>query len=148
MNINIPQKKEKVVLFGIGQNAEVAHTYLTYDSPYEISAFTVDSDWIDKDNFHNLPVVPFERIESLYTPEKYKMFIPISYTDINKLRKRKYFEAKEKGYQFISYICSKATTWPGLEVGDNCFIFEDNVIQPYAKIGENSRLCFQIFKSS
>jgi sugar O-acyltransferase (sialic acid O-acetyltransferase NeuD family) len=65
------------------------------------------------------------------------MFVPISYKNVNKLRAEKYHQAKAKGYRLISYVCSKAVTWPGLVVGDNCFIFESNVIQPYVEIGNN-----------
>ena len=90
-----------------------------------------------RDRFHNLPVIAFDEIENEYPPEKYKMFVSISFTNLNKLRKKKYQEAKEKGYELISYVCSRATTWPNLDIGDNCFIFEDNVIQPYVKIGNN-----------
>lgn len=135
--MDIPKKNEQIIIFGVGQNAEVAFVYLTYDSPYEIVAFTVDPEWLTKNKFHDLPVVSFKDVETYFPPKKYKMFIPISFTDKNKLRAQKYYEAKKKGYHLISYICSKATTWPGLEIGDNCFIFEDNVIQPYAKIGNN-----------
>ena len=128
----------KVVLFGVGQLAEVALFYLTHDSPNEVVAFTVDGAFIPKEKeFHSLPVVPFEEVERLYPPDRFKMFLPISYRRMNKLRVEKYKQAKEKGYGFISYISSKATTWPGLRVGENCFIFENNVIQPYVEIGNN-----------
>ncbi|NVM17282.1 MAG: acetyltransferase [Candidatus Lokiarchaeota archaeon] len=128
---------ERLILFGIGQNAEVAYYYFKHDSPYEIVAFTLDREWMKRDRFHNLPVIAFDEIENVYPPEKYKMFVSISFTNLNKLRKKKYQEAKEKGYELISYVCSRATTWPNLDIGDNCFIFEDNVIQPYVKIGNN-----------
>ena len=131
------EKKEKVVIFGIGEIASVAHFYLKHDSPYEVVAFTVDKEFIKEKELFELPVVPFDEIETIYPPNKFKMFVPISYKDVNKLRAEKYYQAKDKGYQLISYICSKATTWPGLVVGDNCFIFENNVIQPFAKIGNN-----------
>lgn len=135
--MKIPEKIDKVIIFGNSQIAELAQVYLFYDSPYEIIGFTVDKKWINKPKFHNLPVVPFEEVKKHYPPDQFKMFLPISYRNVNKLRAQKYYEAKEKGYELISYICSKATIWPGLEVGDNCFIFEDNVIQPFAKIGNN-----------
>jgi UDP-3-O-[3-hydroxymyristoyl] glucosamine N-acyltransferase len=44
---------------------------------------------------------------------------------------------KAKGYTLISYISSKATTWPGFTCGDNCFIFDDNTIQPFVTIGND-----------
>ena len=126
----------KVVIFGIGQIAEIAHFYLTEDSEHEVVAFTVDQEYLDNEVFHALPVVPYESIESLYPPSEYKLFIPISYKKVNKLRAEKFADAKAKGYSCVSYISSKATYY-GTPVGENCFIFENNVIQPFTTIGDN-----------
>ena len=38
----------KVVIFGVGQWAELAHFYLTHDSPHEVAAFTLDRDYIER----------------------------------------------------------------------------------------------------
>jgi len=127
----------KIVLFGIGQNADVAHVYLAQDSPHEVAAFTVDAAYVNEKEHRSLPVVPFENIQDAYPPEQFSMFLPISYRGVNQIRKRKYEEAKNKGYSLISYVSSRATTWPGLTVGDNCFILENNVIQPFAAIGND-----------
>lgn len=133
----LPSSMAKVVVFGVGQMAEVAHFYLTHDSEHEVVAFTVDRDYIDRECHFGLPVIPFDEIEASFCPNKYRMFLPVSYKGVNKARAGKYCEAKGKGYGLISYVSSKATTWPGLEIGDNCFIFENNVIQPYVRIGSD-----------
>lgn len=125
-----------VIIFGIGQLAEVAHFYLENDSEHSVVAFTVDQQFIQQESFRGLPIVAFEDIEARYLPSKYKMFVPISYRKVNALRKDKYQEAKNKGYNFVSYISSKATYY-GTPVGENCFVFEDNVIQPFTRIGHN-----------
>ncbi|MFY9141760.1 acetyltransferase [Sulfuricurvum sp.] len=126
----------RVVIFGIGQIAEIAHFYLTHDSEHEIVAFTVDKEFLHIDHFHNLPVVAYEDLLLKYPPNEYNLFIPISYKKVNKLRAEKFIDAKSKGYTCISYISSKATYY-GTPVGENCFIFENNVIQPFTKIGNN-----------
>lgn len=126
----------KVVLWGCGQIAEVAYFYLTNDSHYEVVGFCVDREYLKQDNFHGLPVVAFEDIEKIYPPTEYKMFISISYDRMNSVRKEKYYAAKQKGYSCISYVSSKATYY-GTSVGENCFIMENNVIQPYSTIGNN-----------
>jgi len=128
---------KKVVIFGTGDLAQVAHFYLTHDSPYEIVAFTANRDYIKEDRMFNLPLVPFEEIEEKYPPNKFGMFIAIGYKNVNKLRARIYLEAKEKGYELISYINSKVIKWEDTEIGDNCFIFENQVIQPFVKIGSD-----------
>jgi len=135
-NLN-KEKTEKVIIFGNGQMANLAHFYLTHDSPYEVAGFCVDKDFLKENSFNNLPVVSFEDVEAIFSPHVFKMFIPISYKNVNKLRAKKYYQAKDKGYELISYLSSKATTWPGLVIGENCFIFENNVIQPFVEIGNN-----------
>lgn len=126
----------KVVVFGVGQIAEVAHFYITNDSEHEVVAFAVDKEFLREEAFHNLPVVAYEDLVEKYPPNEYKMFIPISYKKVNKLRAEKFADAKSKGYECVSYISSKATYY-NTPVGENCFIFESNVIQPFTKIGDN-----------
>lgn len=127
----------KVIIFGNGQIASVGYFYLTHDSEHEVVAFTVDRAFVREESLFGLPVVPFEEVEKLYPPDQYKMLVMVSYRKVNKLRSEKYGQAKDKGYELISYVSSKATTWPGLVLGDNCFIMENNVIQPFVEIGNN-----------
>jgi sugar O-acyltransferase (sialic acid O-acetyltransferase NeuD family) len=128
--------KNKVIIFGTGQFAELAHYYLTHDSNYEVCGFTIDKDYIKNPTFKDLPVIPFDEIEIHFPPANYNLFIPISFININKIRKEKYLIGKEKGYNFISYVSSKATVF-NTEIGENCFILENNTIQPFSKIGNN-----------
>lgn len=128
---------KKIIIFGNSQFAEVANFFLSNDSPYEVIAFTVNREFITEDSFLNLPVIPFEEIEEKYPPSEYSMFIAIAYSQLNKTRAKIFQLAKEKGYDLISYVSSKATTWEGLSIGENCFILENVVIQPFVKIGDN-----------
>lgn len=127
----------KVVVFGTSQWAELAHFYLTHDSEHDVVAFTLDRDYIEASEYKGLPVVAFDEVEKHFPPGEYKMFIPMSFKKMNHLRAEKYTEAKARGYELISYVSSKATTFPDFQCGDNCFIFEDNTIQPFVKIGSN-----------
>jgi sugar O-acyltransferase (sialic acid O-acetyltransferase NeuD family) len=127
----------KVVVFGVGQWAELAHFYLTHDSPHEVIAFTVDRQYIVGGAFKGLPVVPFDEIEGRYPPVDFSMFIPMSFKKMNHARAEKYEDAIRRGYALISYVSSKATTFPGFTCGDNCFILEDNTIQPFVTIGND-----------
>jgi sugar O-acyltransferase (sialic acid O-acetyltransferase NeuD family) len=126
----------KVVIFGTGSFAEVVHFYLIHDSRHEVIAFTVHEGHLSDNQFKGLPVVPFESIEQDFPPDSFKMFIAVGYKQLNKVRARIYEEAKRKGYELITYISSKCTYW-GESIGDNCFIFEDNTIQPFVKIGND-----------
>lgn len=126
-----------VVLFGLGEFAAVADVYLTEDSPHEVVAFTVHEAFIEEREFQGRPVVPFERLEEHYPPSEYAMFVAIGFKDVNRARAKVYGECKARGYELVSYVCSKATHWSDLEIGDNTFVFENNVIQPFTKIGSD-----------
>ncbi|MGB3585554.1 MAG: acetyltransferase, partial [Tunicatimonas sp.] len=127
----------KIVIFGDSQLASLAHFYFMHDSPHEVVAFTVDRAYASEPEYEGLPLVPFEEVTQHYPPESYRMFLPISFKQMSYLRREKYEAAKEMGYTLVSYVSSKATTWPDLTIGDNCFIFEDNTIQPFVTIGNN-----------
>jgi sugar O-acyltransferase (sialic acid O-acetyltransferase NeuD family) len=127
----------KIVIFGEGKIAKEAYFYLTNDSRHEIVAFTVDENFITKNEMFDLPIIPFGQIQNKYPPDKFKVFVALGYQNLNKLRATKYYEAKEKGYELISYISSRACNFGDVEIGDNCFILENAVIQPQSKIGCN-----------
>lgn len=127
----------KVVIFGATEMALLSHYYLTHDSPYEVIAFTVNRNFIEEQRLCGLPVTPFEDIESVYPPSEYKMFVATWFGRVNKTRAEMYSQVKAKGYELISYVSSKAITWPDLVVGDNSIISESTVINPFAEIGSN-----------
>jgi sugar O-acyltransferase (sialic acid O-acetyltransferase NeuD family) len=128
----------KVIIFGVKDFAELAHFYLTHDSEHEVVAFSVNQEYVPEEAiFHGLPILPFEDIETKLAPSEYHFFAPMSPQKMNRLRESIYNQIKAKGYQFVNYISSKATVFPGQIIGDNCFILEDNTIQPYTSIGNN-----------
>ena len=131
------KKSKKIVVFGYGTFAEIIHQYLTDDSEYEVVAFTLDDKYVKEDTYLGLPMVPFSKIQELYPPLDYFMYVGLSYTNLNHLRENRYYEAKAKGYTLPTYISSKATVLTKYPIGDNCFIFENNTIQPFVKIGNN-----------
>jgi sugar O-acyltransferase (sialic acid O-acetyltransferase NeuD family) len=126
-----------VVIFGTGDIGQLAHFYLTHDSVHEVVAFTADAAHVATDTVLGLPVVPFEEVETRFPPGDFAMFVALSYRRLNRLRVEKYEAAKAKGYRLVSYVCSRSVTWSDLSIGDNCFIFENQTIQPYVTIGNN-----------
>ena len=135
MSNDMPDKK--VVIFGTGDLAQLACIYLQKDSPYDVAAFTVHQDYLINDSLLDLEVVPYERIEESHPPSDYAMFVAVGYKRVNKEREEIYNHCKSKGYELITYINSRATQWGEFEIGENCFVFEENVIQPFVSIGNN-----------
>ena len=130
----------KLIIFGAGDIAKLAHFYFTRDSDYEVVAFTVDQAYRDQDAFLELPLVDFEQIVELYPPDDHSMFIALSYAKMNKIRAEKYFAAKSMGYQLASYVSSRCSYLTDDPVGENCFILEDNTVQPFVTMGDNVTL--------
>lgn len=132
---------KSLIIFGTGDIAQLAHFYFSTDSDYQVVAFTVDAAYLDNDKkFCELPIVAFEELINVYSPDTHELFVALSYSKLNALRKEKYLAAKTMGYQLASYISSRATILNGGNIGDNCFILEDNTIQPFTKIGNNVTL--------
>ena len=127
-----------IIIFGTNDLAELAHFYflneyrLGHNDPIPV-AFTVNKEYVKEDTFKGLPIIPFEDLNEIYPPSEYSLFAPIA---DNKLRKKIYIEGKRKGYNFFSYISPKCTNY-AQSIGENCFILEDNTIQPFTSIGNN-----------
>ena len=130
----------KIVIFGNGDIAELAHYYFTHDSGHAVAGFAVDSQYRQADAFLGLPNVDFESVEERFPPRDYDFFVAVSYAQMNGLRDARCRAAKDKGYRLVSYISSRATVFPDLSENENCFILEDNTVQPFVKIGNNVTL--------
>jgi sugar O-acyltransferase (sialic acid O-acetyltransferase NeuD family) len=133
-------KMKPIVIFGTGDIAQLAWFYFTHDSPHEVVGFTVDRAFLDKETFCGLPVFAFEDAPDRWPSSEFDMFVALSYSSLNRLRREKCDAARAKGYALVSYISSKATVWPGFQHGENCFILEDNTLQPFAVVGNNVTL--------
>lgn len=127
----------KVIIFGNKDFAELADFYFTHDSNYEVAAFALNESYLGNEKqFRGKPLVAFEEVENIYSPDDYFFFAPMSPANMNQIRRDIYVQAKAKGYRMANYISSKASFFDN-EIGDNCFIMEDNTIQPFTKLGSN-----------
>lgn len=127
----------KLVLFGVGDFARIARVYLDADSPHEVVAFTVDERYIDAPTLEGLPVVPFETLTETYPPGEYAMFVAVGFKKVNRLRAEMVARCREAGYELITYVCSNVFRVPGVTLGENCFVFENNVLQPGVTLGDD-----------
>lgn len=130
-------KTKKLVIAGNTSNARLAKFFFDTDSEYEVAAFTVNKEYIKEKYFEGLPLVSLEEIEKTYPASEYELFVAVGYTDMNRIREKIYYQCKEKGYTLANYISSRCSFLTQFPTGDNCFILEDNTIQPYVKIGNN-----------
>lgn len=129
------RKNKKLVIVGAGEFAEIAYEYFTYDSEYEVAAFAVETAFLRQERLFDKPVFDLGALERLYPPDEYETFAAVTYTRLNRARMRLYHYCKERGYRCASYISSHAFVWPDVEIGENVFIFEGDIVQRHAKIG-------------
>lgn len=130
-------KQKKLVIVGDSAFAEVAYECFTHDSPYEVVGFAVESAYLSKQELFGLPVVALEKVEQHFSPAEVEFYAALVYSQLNRLRTRLYHAMKDKGYQPASYISSRAFVWHNVKLGEHCFVFEDNTLQPFAAIGNN-----------
>jgi sugar O-acyltransferase (sialic acid O-acetyltransferase NeuD family) len=126
-----------LVLIGAGEFAQIACEYFEHDSDYDVVAFSVEQAYLTQPTLADRPVVPYEALETHYPPGDVEVFVAIPASGLNRLRTRFHLDAKRKGYRFATYVSSHAFVWRNAEVGENSFIFEGNVIQPFVSIGNN-----------
>lgn len=130
-------KTKKLIIVGDSAFAEVACEYFDADSDYDVVAFAVERDYLKKTELFGRPVVAFEDVETNYGPATHEVYVATVYTQLNRLRTRLAAAAKGKGYRLASYVSSRAFVWRNVELGEHCFIFEDNTVQPFVRIEDN-----------
>jgi len=133
---DVPVKK--LVIFGIGNFARMAHYFFDGDSDYQTEAFVVDGEFMQQDQFQGLPVVAYEDLQHLYPPDDFELFVAMGLRDVNQKRKEKIEAAEAAGYRLASYTSTKATLHPDLTVEPHTWIMEQAHIHPFAKIGRGS----------
>jgi sugar O-acyltransferase (sialic acid O-acetyltransferase NeuD family) len=127
-----------LLIVGHGEFANIAYEYFTHDSDYSVIGFAVNQAYLDKnDSFLGLPLVPLEMLPELFDLTKMEVFVAIPATKMNNDRARVFFELKALGIRFASYVSSRAFVWQNVKIGENSFIFENNVLQPFVEIGNN-----------
>lgn len=128
---------EQVVIVGAGEQGEIAYEYLTHDSPHTVVGFAVEPEFKQADSLLGLPLISLDEITERFPPSTHRALVAVSSTHMNLVRSRLFAAVKELGYTCISYVSSRAFVWHNVEIGENTFIFENNVLQHGVKVGNN-----------
>ena len=129
--------KMKCVIFGITDFGRMLRYYIEKYTGVEISAFSCDKKYMTENMFDGLPVVEFENIENVYSPQDYSMIIGIGYSSMNELRKRKFQEAKNKGYRLENFIHPTVVN-ECRKMGEGNIIFENVTLAYGTEIGDGN----------
>ena len=131
------EKRKRLVILGDSAFAEVAFECFTHDSAYEVAGFAVEAAYRKRDALFGLPIVPVEDMIDRFPPSEFEVYAAVVYTQLNRLRTRLYAYARDKGYRPASYVSSRAFVWRNVAMGEHCFVFEDNTLQPFVALGSN-----------
>ena len=71
---------KKLVLFGNGSFAKLIKWYIDNDDDREIAAFTVEGKYITEKEFEGYSLIPFEELETIYSPDEVEILICIGYS--------------------------------------------------------------------
>ncbi|MYM56260.1 acetyltransferase [Thalassovita mangrovi] len=124
-----------IVIFGAGQIAEVALAYIRRFGSDRVVGFTVDREYATQAEFHGLPVVPWDALETRFPPGEVKLLGPLSYQQLNGLRRDRHREGRARGYSFASFVHPSVHDMAD-HIGENCFILENTILQPFTRIGD------------
>jgi sugar O-acyltransferase (sialic acid O-acetyltransferase NeuD family) len=129
--------RRNLILVGDSAFAEVAREYFDAESEHRVVAFSVEQAYLRRAELHGLPVVPFETLAQQFAPAHHDVYVAVVYTQLNRLRARLAAEAKARGYRLASFVSPRAQVWRNVRVGEHCFVFEHNTVQPFAEIGDD-----------
>lgn len=127
-----------VLIFGGGDIAELAAFYFERLGR-TVAAFTADRAFVTDDCRFGRPFLPFDEAIRRFPPDEHDGFVALSYAQMNVLRTEKAAAMQQAGYVLASYVSPQATVLTET-IGENCFILEDNTLQPFCRIGNNVTL--------
>lgn len=129
--------RKKLLIVGASSFAEVACELFDAAGEYEVVGFAVHAAFRNKDELLGRPVHAIETITASCPPADCEAFVALTYGELNRVRTRLCQEMKAKGYALAQYISPAAFVWRNVKIGENSFVFENNVIQPFCHVGAN-----------
>lgn len=133
----MPEQPSPLVIVGAGEQADIAYEYFTHDSPHTVAAFAVEQAYLESDEHLGLPVVALEALPATHPPDRHQAFVAISSQRLNRVRQRLFETVKAQGFTCASYVSTRAFVWRNVKIGENCMIFEGNVLQHFVEVGDD-----------
>jgi sugar O-acyltransferase (sialic acid O-acetyltransferase NeuD family) len=130
----------KLVIFGNGSIAELAGYYFDTDSDHDVAGYVVNGEYLDGDTFNGKPLSAFETVTDQYPPDEFGLFIALGYAGLNRVRQDKFEAVRALGYEMPSYVAGRSAVADNVEIGDNCFVLENQTVQPFCRLGDNVTL--------
>jgi FlaA1/EpsC-like NDP-sugar epimerase len=74
---------KKLIIFGVSEQAELAHYFFSTDSEFNVVGFVVDREFISDREFCGLPVVATDELLDLFPACEHDAFVAIGYSRVN-----------------------------------------------------------------
>lgn len=126
-----------LIIFGDTPFAERVFKYINFEGKDKVIAFTQEKNFISKKELQGLPVIPFEKLDSV--EESLEIVLGIGYTKMNKLKEKIYDMCISNGYKIATYISTNAIVYTN-DIQEGCFIAPSSVVGPGCKIGKGNYL--------
>jgi UDP-3-O-[3-hydroxymyristoyl] glucosamine N-acyltransferase len=108
------------------------------DNPdFHIAAFAADPEYVSGDSFLSVPLIPFDQVEQIYSPENFDMIAAVAGSSDMRGHAAYYLRAKAKGYTIRKYVSQRAVVTLGTKMGENSIVFPFAYIGPEGVIEEN-----------
>jgi sugar O-acyltransferase (sialic acid O-acetyltransferase NeuD family) len=130
-------RPRRIVIFGTGKGSDTARRYFERDSPHEVVGYVVDREFLTTATFNDRPVVAVDDAVATFAPDDVLAFVPLGSSRMNMLRAEKYELLKSLGYRFVTYVHASNKLNGHCEIGENCFILENQSVNFDAAIGNN-----------
>jgi sugar O-acyltransferase (sialic acid O-acetyltransferase NeuD family) len=130
-------RPRRIVIFGVGKGADTARRYFQWDTPHEIVGYLVDREFLTAATFNDRPVMAIDEAVAVFPPDDVLAFVALGSARMNALRAEKYALLKSLGYRLVSYVHGSNALTGRCEVGENCFILENQSVNFDAVIGNN-----------
>jgi sugar O-acyltransferase (sialic acid O-acetyltransferase NeuD family) len=130
----------KFVIVGAGSFAQIVDTYVAEYLDGDVVAFAVNREFLQDEVFLGRRLIAIEDLCLEFPQKEVEIFVAIGYRKMNQVRAEIFEYISDLGFQFLTFIHPKVKIWDSCSIGKNVFIFEDNTIQPFTSIGDNSIL--------
>ncbi len=129
----------QLVVVGTGLFAQVAWTYFRHSHEYEVVAFAAEREYARQTpQYCGLQVLDYEDLERRFAPADGHLFVAVGFRQLNQIRARLFTSAKARGYTCATYVHPSVVRWPETTFGENVFVFEDNTIQPFVQVADDT----------
>ena len=139
MNYRYDFGMKQLVVIGTGTFGQIAKDYFEEYLGLKVTKFAVSESQLSAEENKTLNLISIEELAA-QNPDKYQIFVAIGYRKMNSIREYFFDHFQKRGFEFLSFIHPNVKIWQSTSIGRNCFIFEDNTIQPYTEIGSNTVL--------